>query len=218
MGPPPEDGAAAGAAVAHGAGLRGRPDQSAVAETLHVSSNSVCKWRERFRVRRLAGLTDEPRPGRAAQSDRRSDRRRHHAHARRPAAARDAMDHAQHGGRRRSLESHHLAHLADVWLAVASPRHVQVVGGPAVCRKSARHRRAVSQSAGSRHGALPWTKRVRSRPWIARGRCCRCARASRPGRPTTTFATARRRCSRRWMSRPGKSSGSVIGAIGIRSF
>ena len=35
----------------------------AVAERLQVSSNSVCKWRERFRVRRLEGLTDEPRPG-----------------------------------------------------------------------------------------------------------------------------------------------------------
>lgn len=35
----------------------------AVAGTLQVSSNSVCKWRERFRVRRLEGLADEPRPG-----------------------------------------------------------------------------------------------------------------------------------------------------------
>jgi transposase len=35
----------------------------AVAKRLHVSSNSVCKWRERFRTRRLEGLTDEPRPG-----------------------------------------------------------------------------------------------------------------------------------------------------------
>ena len=35
----------------------------AVSKRLRVSSNSVCKWRERFRVRRLEGLTDEPRPG-----------------------------------------------------------------------------------------------------------------------------------------------------------
>jgi transposase len=44
----------------------------AVAKRLHVSSNSVCKWRERFRVRRLPGLTDEPRPGapRKATDDR----------------------------------------------------------------------------------------------------------------------------------------------------
>ncbi|MDQ3419270.1 MAG: IS630 family transposase, partial [Acidobacteriota bacterium] len=44
----------------------------AVAKRLHVSSNCVCKWRERFRVRRLEGLTDEPRPGapRKATDDR----------------------------------------------------------------------------------------------------------------------------------------------------
>ena len=44
----------------------------AVAAALQVSSNSVCKWRERFRVRRLRGLTDEPRPGapRKATDDR----------------------------------------------------------------------------------------------------------------------------------------------------
>ena len=44
----------------------------AVAKRLRVSSNSVCKWRERFRVRRLPGLTDDPRPGapRKATDDR----------------------------------------------------------------------------------------------------------------------------------------------------
>ena len=30
----------------------------AVARRLRVSSNSVCKWRERFRTRRLEGLTE----------------------------------------------------------------------------------------------------------------------------------------------------------------
>ena len=34
----------------------------AVARQLHVSGNSVGKWRERFRVKRLEGLADEPRP------------------------------------------------------------------------------------------------------------------------------------------------------------
>ena len=44
----------------------------AVGQHLHVSSNSVCTWRERLRVRRLPGLTDEPRPGapRKATDDR----------------------------------------------------------------------------------------------------------------------------------------------------
>ena len=35
----------------------------AVAKRLRVSENCVCKWRERFRVRRLEGVIDEPRPG-----------------------------------------------------------------------------------------------------------------------------------------------------------
>lgn len=35
----------------------------AVAGQVSASANCVCKWRERFRVGRLAGLMDEPRPG-----------------------------------------------------------------------------------------------------------------------------------------------------------
>src|SRR6266481_4096409 len=35
----------------------------AVAKKLHVTGATVCKWRERFRVSRLEGLYDEPRPG-----------------------------------------------------------------------------------------------------------------------------------------------------------
>ena len=34
-----------------------------VAKKLHVTGATVCKWRERFRVGRLEGLLDEPRPG-----------------------------------------------------------------------------------------------------------------------------------------------------------
>lgn len=35
----------------------------AVARKLHITGATVCKWRERFRVSRLEGLLDEPRPG-----------------------------------------------------------------------------------------------------------------------------------------------------------
>jgi transposase len=34
-----------------------------VAEELGITAATVCKWRERFRVQRLEGLLDEPRPG-----------------------------------------------------------------------------------------------------------------------------------------------------------
>ena len=36
---------------------------SEVAKRLRITSATVCKWRERFRVDRLEGLLDEPRPG-----------------------------------------------------------------------------------------------------------------------------------------------------------
>lgn len=36
---------------------------SAVAKRLDITGATVCKWRERFRVDRLEGLLDEPRPG-----------------------------------------------------------------------------------------------------------------------------------------------------------
>ena len=36
---------------------------SEVARKLRITGATVCKWRERFRVQRLEGLLDEPRPG-----------------------------------------------------------------------------------------------------------------------------------------------------------
>jgi transposase len=36
---------------------------AAVAKKLQITGATVCKWRERFRVNRLEGLLDEPRPG-----------------------------------------------------------------------------------------------------------------------------------------------------------
>src|SRR5438094_8614866 len=38
-------------------------NNGAAAKKLHITGATVCKWRERFRVSRLEGLLDEPRPG-----------------------------------------------------------------------------------------------------------------------------------------------------------
>ena len=38
-------------------------NNSEVAKRLRITGATVCKWRERFRVNRLEGLLDEPRPG-----------------------------------------------------------------------------------------------------------------------------------------------------------
>lgn len=38
-------------------------NNGAVAKRLGITGATVCKWRERFRVNRLEGLLDEPRPG-----------------------------------------------------------------------------------------------------------------------------------------------------------
>lgn len=43
-------------------GAKGLTNRS-VAESLHVSQQMACKWRQRFMERRLDGLLDEPRPG-----------------------------------------------------------------------------------------------------------------------------------------------------------
>ena len=63
MGAAPENRTALGAARSGSAACSEGQTNRTVAAQLPLSANSVCKWRERFRVRRLEGLTDEPRPG-----------------------------------------------------------------------------------------------------------------------------------------------------------
>ena len=47
---------------------RGRPN-TLVAQRLGLTHQTVGKWRQRFLERRLEGLLDEPRPGRAAPGE-----------------------------------------------------------------------------------------------------------------------------------------------------
>jgi transposase len=91
----------------------------AVARRLRVSSNSVCKWRERFRTRRLEGLTDEPRPGapRKVTDEQVVDIITRTLEAPPVATQWSTRTMAEVAG---PVESDHLAHLADLWAAVAS--------------------------------------------------------------------------------------------------
>src|SRR5262245_61790959 len=78
---------------------------------------------------------------RAAESDRRSGGGHHHPDVG-SAAGRDAVEYAHDGRGRGAVEGDYLAHLADLWAAIASRRYVQTVRRPAVYRESARHCRA----------------------------------------------------------------------------
>nr|WP_274522930.1 IS630 family transposase [Ectothiorhodospira haloalkaliphila] len=54
-----------------------------------------------------------------------------------------------------------------------------------------------------------WTRKVRSRPWIAPSQACRSTRANQSPRRTTTSAMEPRPCLRRWMWHTGE----VIGRL-----
>ena len=175
----------------------------AVAKRLGVSSNSVCKWRERFRVRRLPGLTDEPRPGapRKATDDRIVDvitRTLEGPPAHTTQWTTRSM--ADVAGLSKAtiariwqtfgLQSHRL----DAFKLSADPQFVDKGSTSSACIS---FRRIAPSSCR-------WMKKARSRPWTVRDRSCRCVQAFRPGRRMTTFATARPRCSRRWTSQLAK--------------
>ena len=175
----------------------------AVAKRLRVSSNSVCKWRERFRVRRLPGLTDEPRPGapRKATDDRivevitrTLEGPPAHATQWTTRSMADVAGFSKATIARIwqtfGLQSHRL----DTFKLSADPQFVEKVRDIVGCISV----RLIAPSS------CRWTKKAKSRPWTGRGRSCRCAPASRPARRMTTSATARPRCSRPWTSRPGK--------------
>ena len=131
--------------------------------------------------------------------------------------SRDALDHAQHGGTRRPVESHDLADLADLRPAITLRGHVQTVGRPAICREGARHRGALSHSPRTTHLCCAWTREARCKRTTAPGRCCRCDRGFRRSRHMITFSAARPRCLPRSTSPPAKSLGSVIGHTGTRN-
>ena len=63
LGAPPDDGASAGPARALVLRCAAGETATAIARDVHVTKQTVGKWRGRFLARRLDGLLDEPRPG-----------------------------------------------------------------------------------------------------------------------------------------------------------
>ena len=125
-----------------------------VARRLRVNKKTVGKWRRRFVERRLDGLLDAPRPGAPRKID---DARIEQLIAttlnERPRGATHWSTRsmaAKVGVSRSDGESR----VARVSTAAASQRDLQALHRSAVHRQGARHRRAVSESAGERGGAV----------------------------------------------------------------
>jgi transposase len=175
----------------------------AVAKRLRVSSNSVCKWRERFRVRRLSGLTDEPRPGapRKATADRVVDVITRTLEG--PPA------HATQWTTRSLAEVAGLskATIARIWQTFGLQSHrldtFKLSADPQFVEK-VRDIVGLYFFPPDRAIVLSMDEKSQVQRSTAPGRSCRCARASRPVKPMTTSATGPPRCSRPWTSRPGK--------------
>ena len=123
---------------------------TAIARDVHVTKQTVGKWRGRFLERRVDGLLDEPRPGRTTQDLRRRCGARLDRDTRIDTARRDALVHAESGEAVRPESDRDRAHLEGVRPATASCGHLQAVEGSAVHRQGPRHRRVVSEPAGPR--------------------------------------------------------------------
>ena len=117
----------------------------AAASKVHVTGATVCKWRERFRVNRLEGLLDEPRPGAP-----RSISDAHKAVVTKtlesmPANSthRSTRLMAQEGG---AIAKRYRADLAGVRIAAAPSGEFQILERPAVRREGTGYRWALHES------------------------------------------------------------------------
>jgi len=189
---------------------------TAIARDVHVTKQTVGKWRGRFLARRLDGLLDEPRPGVPRQiTDVEVERVLTTTLEQMP---RDAT----HWSTRSLAKQCDMSQtaIARIWKAFALQPHrvatfklskdplfidkvCDIVGlylnprsAPCSCRSM--------KSVRFKHSTV-------LRPF------CRCVRASLNGVAMITCATARPRCSRRSMSRPAESSANCTGGIAVTS-
>src|SRR5215218_1840313 len=167
-----------------------------VAKRLRVSENSVCKWRERFRARRLEGLTDEPRPGTPRKVT--------------DARVVDVITRTLEGpppmatqwSTRRMAEVVGLskATISRIWQTFGLQSHrretFKLSADPQFVDK-VRDIVGLYLNPPDHALVLCVDERAKCKRWIEHDPCCRCVRASPPARPMTTFGTAPRRYSPR---------------------
>ena len=173
----------------------GRPT-TAVARRLHVSATTVCKWRTRFLHDRLDGLFDEPRPG--------APRRITDEHVEavvirtlettpRGATHWSVRDMAKASGLSRMTVSR-------IWHAFGLQPHrsetFKLSNDPLLVEK-VRDIVGLYMNPPDHAVVLCVDESRKFKHSIARNRCSPCGRARRNGVPTTTRATAPRRCSLR---------------------
>ena len=104
----------------------------AVAKKLQITGATVCKWRERFRVNRLEGLLDEPRPGAPRSiTDKQVEAVITKTLESMP-VARTPLEHAADGGKGRLVADRCGANLACLWIATAPGGELQTFQRPSI--------------------------------------------------------------------------------------
>ena len=129
-------------------GYSGRLSNAEVATRLRITDATVCKWRQRFRIKRLYSLLDESRPGAPRSS----------TDAQVEAVITKTLEsmpsNSTHWSTR--LMARKIAgrkgdrpDLACFWTTASSRGELQILDRPAIRRKSTRHRGFVPRSARS---------------------------------------------------------------------
>ncbi len=168
-----------------------------VARDEDISWATAREWRRRFLRGGWTGCSMSRAPVHPPIT-RCGGRTRADPDARNDAARRDALEHALDGAASGLSQSAVAPHLAGLRAAAAPHRDLQAVDRPALHRESARHRRPLSRSRPIARWCCASTRRVADPSARShRSHSCRCGRAKSSGGPTTTCATAPRRCSPR---------------------
>src|SRR5262249_53582418 len=119
---------------------------SVVAKKLQITGATVCKWRERFRVKRLEGLLDEPRPGAPGSI---TDKQVEEVVTKTLELMPQNSTHWSSrfdGGRHRAVADRHRAHLACLRIAATPRGELQVLQRSPICGEGTGHRGLISES------------------------------------------------------------------------